>query len=56
MDRLSLVGLLVAFGGILGGQLIEGGSAEILFQGAAFLIVCGGTLGAVREGETQGEG
>jgi chemotaxis protein MotA len=47
VDRLSLIGLLVAFGGILGGQLLEGGSAEILFQGAAFLIVCGGTLGAV---------
>jgi chemotaxis protein MotA len=47
MDRLSLVGLLVAFGGILGGQLLEGCSADVLFQGAAFLIVCGGTLGAV---------
>jgi len=47
MDRLSLVGLLVAFGGILGGQLLEGGSADVLLQGAAFLIVCGGTLGAV---------
>ena len=47
MDRLSLVGLLVAFAGILGGQLIEGGSVDVLFQGAAFLIVCGGTLGAV---------
>ena len=47
MDKLSLIGLLVAFGGILGGQLIEGGSALILLQGAAFLIVCGGTLGAV---------
>jgi chemotaxis protein MotA len=47
MDKLSLVGLLVAVGGILTGQLIEGGSAEILIQGAAFLIVCGGTLGAV---------
>ena len=47
MDRLSLFGLLIAFGGILGGQLIEGGSADILLQGAAFLIVCGGTLGAV---------
>jgi chemotaxis protein MotA len=47
MDRLSLIGLLVAFGGILGGQLLEGGSAYILLQGAAFLIVCGGTLGAV---------
>jgi len=47
MDRLSLAGLLVAFAGILGGQLIEGGSTEVLFQWAAFLIVCGGTLGAV---------
>lgn len=47
MDKLSLAGLLVAFGGILGGQLLEGGSAGILLQGAAFLIVCGGTLGAV---------
>lgn len=47
MDKLSLAGLLIAFGGILGGQLLEGGSANILFQGAAFLIVCGGTLGAV---------
>jgi chemotaxis protein MotA len=47
VDRLSLVGLLIAFGGILGGQLLEGGSVDILFQGAAFLIVCGGTLGAV---------
>lgn len=47
MDKLSLIGLLVAFGGILGGQLLEGGSAGVLLQGAAFLIVCGGTLGAV---------
>jgi chemotaxis protein MotA len=47
MDKLSIFGLLVAFGGILGGQFIEGGSIDILFQIAAFLIVCGGTLGAV---------
>jgi chemotaxis protein MotA len=47
MDKLSFIGLLLAFGGILGGQLLEGGSADILFQWAAFLIVCGGTLGAV---------
>lgn len=47
MDKLSLAGLLIAFGGILGGQLLEGGSPDVLFQGAAFLIVCGGTLGAV---------
>ena len=48
MDKLSLLGLLVAFGGSLGGQLVEGGSAEVLLQGAAFLIVCGGTVGAVK--------
>jgi chemotaxis protein MotA len=47
MDILSLAGLLIAFGGILGGQFLEGGSAGILVQGAAFLIVFGGTFGAV---------
>ncbi|RFC37493.1 MAG: chemotaxis protein MotA [Candidatus Nitrotoga sp. SPKER] len=47
MDRLSLAGLLLGLGGILGGQLLEGGELSILFQGAAFLIVFGGTLGAV---------
>jgi chemotaxis protein MotA len=47
MDKLSLAGLLVAFGGILGGQLLEGGTANILVQAAAFCIVFGGTLGAV---------
>jgi chemotaxis protein MotA len=47
MDKLSIFGLLIAFGGILGGQFLEGGSVSFLFQLAAFLIVCGGTLGAV---------
>ena len=47
MDKLSLAGLLLGIGGILGGQLLEGGELSILFQGAAFIIVFGGTLGAV---------
>lgn len=47
MDKLSFLGLLIGISGILGGQWIEGGAISILFQGAAFLIVCGGTLGAV---------
>ncbi len=47
MDKLSLFGLLIAFSGIVGGQLLEGGMVSVLLQGAAFLIVCGGTLGAV---------
>lgn len=47
MDILSMLGLLVAVGGILGGQFLEGGSVNVLLQLAAFLIVLGGTLGAV---------
>jgi chemotaxis protein MotA len=47
MDKLSLLGLIVAFAGILGGQMLEGGSVSVLLQLAAFLIVIGGTLGAV---------
>lgn len=47
MDKLSLLGLLVGFGGILIGQVLEGGPIAFLLQGSAFLIVFGGTLGAV---------
>jgi chemotaxis protein MotA len=47
MDRLSIFGLLVAFGGIIGGSMLEGGSVALLLQGASLLIVLGGTLGAV---------
>lgn len=47
MDKLSLMGILVAFSAILGGQIIEGGQVSILLQLAAFLIVFGGTVGAV---------
>ena len=47
MDILSIIGLLVAVGAIVGGQILEGGSIGSLLQLAAFLIVIGGTLGAV---------
>ena len=47
MDTLSLLGLLIAITGIIGGQLLEGGTLGSLFQLAAFFIVFGGTLGAV---------
>ena len=47
MDILSLIGLAVAAMAILGGQLLEGGTIGSLLQFAAFLIVIGGTLGAV---------
>jgi chemotaxis protein MotA len=47
MDKLSVFGLLMAVLAIVGGQYFEGGSISSLVQPTAFLIVIGGTLGAV---------
>jgi chemotaxis protein MotA len=47
MDRLTVLGLLVAVIGIMTGQILEGSNLGVLFQGTAFLIVFCGTLGAV---------
>jgi len=47
MDLLSIAGLAIALVAIVGGQWLEGGSLSSLIQAAAFLIVVGGTLGAV---------
>ncbi len=47
MDILSLAGILVALVAILGGNLLEGGHTSSLVQLTAFVIVGGGTLGAV---------
>lgn len=47
MDILSILGLILAFGAILGGQLWEGGHVTSLINGPACLIVLGGTMGAV---------
>jgi len=47
MDILTLVGLIVGFGAILGGQFLEGGHVASLVNGPACLIVLGGTVGAV---------
>ncbi|MBU6442209.1 MAG: flagellar motor protein [Betaproteobacteria bacterium] len=46
MDFLSIVGLVVAIGSIVLGQLLEGGHLASILQPTAFLIVIGGTLGA----------
>ena len=46
MDVLSIVGVVLAFVAVLGGNFIEGGSINALFNGPAGLIVVGGTLGA----------
>ncbi len=47
MDRLTILGLLVGLLGILFGQILDGSHLGTLFQGTAFMIVFGGTLGAV---------
>lgn len=47
MDKASWLGLLIGFGAIFLGNLLEGGHTGSLVQVTALLIVVGGTLGAV---------
>lgn len=47
MDILSILGVIVAMGAILGGNILEGGHTSSLMQVTAFIIVMGGTIGAV---------
>jgi len=47
MDILSILGIILVIGAIVGGQYLEGGHISSIMQGTAFLIVAGGTLGAV---------
>ena len=46
-DFATILGLLVAIGGIMGGLLMEGGKVKDVAQVSAAVIVLGGTLGAV---------
>lgn len=46
MDKLSILGVVIGFGALLGGNFLEGGSWQSLVNGPAALIVIGGTLGA----------
>lgn len=47
MDKISIIGLGLGLAAILVGQVLEGGHLASLVQPTAFLIVIGGTLGAV---------
>jgi chemotaxis protein MotA len=47
MDKISIAGLALGIATILFGQVLEGGHVGSLVQPTAFLIVIGGTLGAV---------
>jgi chemotaxis protein MotA len=46
MDVLSLIGIILAFVAIIGGNYLEGGHLGALLNGPAALIVLGGTLAA----------
>jgi chemotaxis protein MotA len=46
MDLLSIVGIIIGFSALLGGNFLEGGSWQSLINGPAALIVVGGTVGA----------
>lgn len=46
MDILSVIGVILAFAAVLGGNWLEGGQIENLANGPAFVIVIGGTIGA----------
>ena len=47
MDILSIGGIVLAISAILGGQILEGGHPGSILQATAFIIVMGGTVGAV---------
>ena len=46
MDLLSILGIIIGFGAIIGGNFMEGGGVTSLLNGPAAFIVIGGTLGA----------
>jgi chemotaxis protein MotA len=47
LDVLSFIGVAIAFAAILGGNWLEGGHLDTLANGPAFIIVVGGSIGAV---------
>lgn len=53
MDMKILLGLGIAFAGILMGYIVDDGHIGAIVQGSAAIIVFGGTLGAVLVGSTD---
>ncbi len=47
MDILTIIGISLGIGAILGGQLLEGGNVSSILQLTAAVIVIGGTIGAI---------
>jgi len=55
MDITTILGLVIGIGGILLGQVLEGGHVGSLVQFTAAIIVIGGTAGAVLVGSPIGD-
>ena len=47
MDIATILGVIIAIASIMGGQALEGGHAGSIMQLTAFIIVLGGTFGAI---------
>jgi len=47
MDLASVIGSIMGIGGVVGGQVLEGGHIGQILQGTAAMIVFGGTFGAM---------
>jgi chemotaxis protein MotA len=47
MDIATIIGIVLALGSIIGGQILEGGHVSSIMQLTAIIIVGGGTFGAV---------
>lgn len=47
MDIATILGIVLALGSIIAGQVLEGGHLGSIIQLTAFIIVMGGTIGAV---------
>lgn len=47
LDLLSLLGIIIAFFAIVGGNWLDGGKFDYLVNGPAIIIVVGGTVGAI---------
>tara|TARA_B100002019_G_scaffold290309_1_gene307698 strand:- start:826 stop:1563 length:738 start_codon:yes stop_codon:yes gene_type:complete len=46
VDILTLIGVIIGFAAIIGGNFLEGGHIDALLNGPAAIIVLGGTIGA----------
>ena len=46
MDLATIIGLILGFGAIIGGQVLEGGHLSAIIQPTAAIIIAGGTIGA----------